>query len=615
MADDTETRPLRPGAGKVPASDTATATELGAPSSVETIIPVWNNAAFATLPDPGYQLGEVIGRGGMGEVVVARDQRIGREVAVKRIRSETPSSNAVTRFLREARIQARLDHPAIVPVYELGTDADGRLYFTMKRLTGVTLHWRIYDGSSTQPLVRAFVDVCLAVHFAHARGVVHRDLKPANIMLGDYGEVYVLDWGIARVLADGDRSTRATSAVDDSDGTTAGAILGTPGYMAPEQVESHDVERPADVYALGAILFEILTAESLHPRGDAAFATTLATPQVAPATRAPRRVIPPELDSACFDALAKDPALRPTARQLADRVQAYLDGDRDVERRRVLAATELAAARDALASGGDDARATATRRAGRALALDPESTEAAGLVTTLILEPPAALPATLVASLEADERMFMAQRSRAAAAGFFSLFALWALVPFLDIKSWGWLVALYVVIGAVATISYTKARTRRPLVAITTVMITLVWLMFSRVAGPFVLTPIVACGCLMAMVSMPFMHARPWFLISWTVAAMMVPLVLEWTDVLHSTYAVGNDVIGATSDIFRLQGRPVEEIALVIANIAFILVTLLFAITIVRGQRAAQTKLRIRDWHLRQLLPRRSKPKVEVSKQ
>src|SRR5262249_51477023 len=157
--------------------------------------------------------------------------------------------------------------------------------------------------------------------------------------------------------------------------TTAGAILGTPGYMAPEQVEGSEVGPPADVYALGAILFEILTGEPLHPRGEAALASTLDKPQQAPARRAADRTIPPELDAVCFDALALRPGERPTARELADRVQAYLDGDRDLERRRALAADHLTAARTALTSTADDARATAMREAGHALALDRTSSE------------------------------------------------------------------------------------------------------------------------------------------------------------------------------------------------------------------------------------------------
>src|SRR5262249_8384685 len=153
--------------------------------------------------------------------------------------------HAAVRFLREARIQARLDHPAIVPVYEHGHDGKGRPYFTMKPLAGVTLETVLSSGERTlQQLLRAFVDVCNAIEFAHARGVVHRDLKPANIMLGHFGEVHVIDWGVA--LADEDAPEPPE------------VIVGTPGYMSPEQLHGELVTSAADVYALGAMLFEIL---------------------------------------------------------------------------------------------------------------------------------------------------------------------------------------------------------------------------------------------------------------------------------------------------------------------------------------------------------------------
>src|SRR5512138_680296 len=139
------------------------------------------------LPLPGYAIGELIGKGGMGEVVAARDTKIGREIAIKRMYGEQ-SGRAVGRFMREARVQACLQHPAIVPVHDLGTDDEGRPFFTMKRLTGTTLARRIAGGEQLQPLLRAFVEVLLAIDYAHSRRVVHLDLKPANIMLGEFGE-------------------------------------------------------------------------------------------------------------------------------------------------------------------------------------------------------------------------------------------------------------------------------------------------------------------------------------------------------------------------------------------------------------------------------------------
>jgi serine/threonine-protein kinase len=157
--------------------------------------PIVGDPTTTKVSPPSYEVLEVIGKGGSGEVRLVRDRKIGRSVALKRLRTEHPTRDEIDRFLREAKIQARLDHPAIVPVYELSFDSAARPYFTMKRLAGTTL------GDSRAKLqrhLRAFVDVCQAISFAHARGVVHRDLKPSNIMLGEYGEVYVLDWGVAR---------------------------------------------------------------------------------------------------------------------------------------------------------------------------------------------------------------------------------------------------------------------------------------------------------------------------------------------------------------------------------------------------------------------------------
>ncbi|MBL9019023.1 MAG: serine/threonine protein kinase, partial [Myxococcales bacterium] len=169
-----------------------------------------------------YTLGDLLGRGGMGEVVNAHDQRIGRDVALKRLTAEAPGATEVNRFLREARIQARLDHPAIPPVYELGTDEQQRPFFTMKRLAGRTLREMINtEQPASQRLLRALAEVCLAVEFAHQHGVVHRDLKPSNIMLGDFGEVYVLDWGLARVLDDAPAEV-VTRDLDSLDGSPGG---------------------------------------------------------------------------------------------------------------------------------------------------------------------------------------------------------------------------------------------------------------------------------------------------------------------------------------------------------------------------------------------------------
>ncbi|NVB85242.1 MAG: serine/threonine protein kinase [Kofleriaceae bacterium] len=564
------------------------------------------------LPAAGYQLGSLIGKGGMGEVVAAHDQRIGREVAFKRMRKANAGGDALARFLREARIQARLDHPAIVPVYDLGKDEEGRPYFTMKRLAGKTLAEYLAERDvPRQRLLRAFVDVCLAVELAHQRGVVHRDLKPSNIMLGDFGEVYVLDWGVARVIARKRRQTGgmiADMVADDidsigGDATVDGALLGTPGYMAPEQVRGElDVGTPADVYALGSILFEILAGESLHPRGHAALASTLTMMGEEPAKRRPERGIAPELDAACASALQADPKVRPTARALGDRVQQYLDGDRDMERRRVLAREHLANARDALDSGDADRRADAMREAGRALALDPESTEAADLVSALVIEPPKQMPAELVGELAKVEADRARVRGRRAFSGYMTLLLLSAFLPFLHIEHWVPLALVYVCVAALMGVSWMTYRTGKiiPVAVLVGALVTAI--AFSRLASPFVLVPVLMCGALLPITNIPWLNDRPWVVYLWTLLVAIVPLALEWTGVLPGTTGLLDGNFTLRSAIFGRAGT-IDMAALVAANALFLLSVARFSLAIGRDRRDVLRQVTVQAWHLGKLLP------------
>jgi len=345
----------------------------------------------------------------MGEVWLAHDQRVDREIAVKLMRAGTDDAEQVARFLREARVQGRLEHPNIVPVHDLaGADAAAP-FFAMKRLAGTTLA-EVLAGRdrakwTRRTLLARFVDVCVAVEFANQRGVVHRDLKPANIMLGDYGEAYVLDWGIARLTGDTDApgAIRQADLPGDSGAaeTAAGTMLGTPGYMSPEQMRGDDVDARTDVYALGCMLFEILTGAPAIQR-DRAIENTLSTPEHRPSTRASE--IPPELDDACARATALDPAKRlGSARMLADLVLAYLDGDRDLERRRELSRAHLTRATSSVARG-EQGRVDALRDASSAIALDVDNVEARQLLTRLLVEPPSVAPPGALAALEAHRR-------------------------------------------------------------------------------------------------------------------------------------------------------------------------------------------------------------------
>ena len=570
------------------------ATTQAAPSASRDSNPV-------ILPAQAYDFGELIGRGGMGEVVSARDRRIGRDVAVKRMRAANPTDDAVVRFLREARIQARLDHPAMVPVHELGVDADGRPYFTMKRLAGTTLAQRIADGMNQTKLLRAFADVCLAIQFAHERGVVHRDLKPANIMMGDYHDVYVLDWGIARMMADAiDAPTDRIETLENQ--TQAGAVLGTPGYMAPEQIRGEGAGPASDVYALGAVLFEILTGESLHPPGLPGLAAALDQPQQSPRARKPDRDIAPELDAACLGALMEFPADRPTARELGERVQNYLDGDRDVARRKELADEELATARAAFDSGDPERRAVAIRSAGRALALDPQSAVAAELVATLMVEPTRELPKQLASKLLEGDRSEVKRRARISMGAMTSVLAVLIVLPWMQIRNWTtFVITLAILIGSIPLIWFSSRRDREsPLpVFLITAMISIA---FTRVVGSFMLTPVIATGCLFALSVSSWIQRRSYLIYGWVVVVTMLPLVLERIGAFHVTTILTDGNLCSTSPIFTGRGWP-DAVALVVSNFVLLIGMAKYSLETNRSITTARHELGTQAWHLSQLLP------------
>jgi eukaryotic-like serine/threonine-protein kinase len=553
-------------------------------------------AAFA-----GYELGEVLGRGGMGEVLLAHDELIGREVAIKRMRDGEPDPEAELRFVREAKLQARLQHPAIVPVHELGHDAEGRPYFTMKRLAGTTLHALL--GEPLQRLLRAFAEVCLAIEFAHEHGVIHRDIKPTNIMLGDFGEVYVLDWGVARVIDDGSENPSVRDIMAVQGETQVGAVMGTPGYMAPEQALGYAMGPAIDVYALGCVLFEILACEPLHPRGTGGAANAIAHPTESPAERRADLAIPPELDAACVAALAEDPAERPSARALAQRIQHYLDGDRDLERRRELAAAQVVRAREALGSGDPARRAAAVHAAGRALALDPESSEAADLMAAMIVEPPRVLPPDLVASLDDAERAASQVRAKSAAITFAAVLPFLAIVPFVEVQSWPLLIGFFGAMLGMSFISWLSYRRGAPIVSISLVTTFVTTLFASRVAGPFMLTPVVTCGIVLGLTAMPRLAARPWLVIGWIAATVIVPVGLETLGVFERTWWFDGDTIRIHSAVMHPRNWTILTVGLVAAHIGFIAMIGTFARATSRDRRDAERRLHIQAWHLRQLLP------------
>jgi eukaryotic-like serine/threonine-protein kinase len=252
-----------------------------------------------------YEIVEEIGRGGMGTVYRARDRSLDREVALKVVSVADETADVAGRMVVEARILATLEHPGVVPVHDVGTLPDGRTFYAMKLVRGARLDEHARGLDSVAARLRVFERVCEAVAFAHARGVVHRDIKPANVMVGPFGEVLVLDWGVARVLAESSRNE-------------GGLALGTPGYMAPEQARGEDADVRADVFALGGVLYFLLTGAP-PPSG---FDETRAT-EIDSATSA----LPAALEAICRKALALDPADRyPSVTLFAADVAHYLMG-------------------------------------------------------------------------------------------------------------------------------------------------------------------------------------------------------------------------------------------------------------------------------------------------
>ncbi len=326
------------------ASDPPEAAPAGAPSSDPTLaIPVRVELAPEAPPLPGADLRQAagrylieaeIGRGAAGSVYRAFDRDLRRHVAMKMMLRDVEAGTLAARFVEEAQAVAQLQHPGIVPIYEIGRTSEGKLFFTMKLARGRTLDRAIPQLTRFRLLV-AFVAVARTVAYAHERGVIHRDLKPQNVMLGDHGEVQVMDWGVARVV-------RGVGAEP-----VQGCVVGTPTYMPPEEVAGREVGAFADVYALGAILYQILTG---RPPYDGViphevFARVLAgDPPAAPRSIDPS--VPPALEAIVRRAMAHAPEDRhASAAALADDVQAWLEDPASSAggpRRRTIAAAAIA---------------------------------------------------------------------------------------------------------------------------------------------------------------------------------------------------------------------------------------------------------------------------------
>ncbi|MBI4607364.1 MAG: protein kinase, partial [Planctomycetes bacterium] len=297
-----------------------------------------------------YVIERELGHGGMGRVLLVYDRDLGRRVAMKVLRDPAADADQTARFLREARATAQLEHPNIGPVYDVG--AAGAPFFTMKWIRGRNLEEVLASGTGTWSLLRLLQIVqqaAMGVDYAHSKSVIHRDLKPQNIMVGDFGEVFVVDWGLAKVVApsSGAEESAVVAGGGEPDASSlAGAVKGSVQYMAPEQArgDAGAIGERTDVFGLGGILYRVLTGAPLY--SEESLEATLESARrgdvVPPSLRAPGRAIPHELEAICLKALSRRPEDRfPSARDFHEGLQRHLEKVHDAERRALEARQRL----------------------------------------------------------------------------------------------------------------------------------------------------------------------------------------------------------------------------------------------------------------------------------
>jgi serine/threonine-protein kinase len=518
-----------------------------------------------------------------------------------------------------------------VPVYDLGQADEGVPFFTMRRVEGRTLEQVLEARSagdvetterfSEQRLLAAFAQLCLALDFVHERGVVHRDLKPSNVMFGKYGEVYLLDWGLAKVLgADEERSPEADEPharlKDSAPQTHYGTILGTPGFVAPELVgDDPVVSQRADIYSLGALLFEIVTGEPLH-RGETVVALVHSTRS--DVTERVREVadLPPELEELVLWATRLDPDERcSSARDLQEGVQRYLDGHRDSERRRQQAAAlvaEVEAAREAASEDSVALRSAALAKLGRALALDPDHDAALQLLLALLTDPPVTLPDEVRAELRAQEAHQTRKAGRLGAAVFLGLNLFIPVAILTGIRAW-WVVILFSALTtATGLTSYVVSKLPRP--STRSALLVYVFALATATStaallGPFLLAPlIILVVTLLFTLNHPPEYRRPFVALG--LVAAFLPVLLEWTGLVPPSMIFDPAGITVVARASELRQVP-TLVLLTIASAASIVIAGGAIGPIRREVDDMHARIRLQAWQLKQMVPTKPNPRGE----
>jgi serine/threonine-protein kinase len=612
-----------------------------------------------------YERGAVIGAGGMGEVRLHLDRRIGRRVAKKTLHASLDSATARQRFLREARVQGQLEHPAIVPVYDLDIDDKGQVFFTMKRVRGMTLERvleRLRAGDaevtrrfSRRKLLTAFAQVCLAIDYAHARGVLHRDLKPSNVMLGDFGEVYVLDWGLAKVAGETEEEETDQPPVSapvlgaSAALTRGGALLGTPAYMAPEQLlrKTDEVDARSDVFALGAILFEIITRTTFRPNGDVAeiLRKLPAEARLRPSDRAPD--VAPELDEICARALSWERDDRPArARDLAESIERYLDGEQDASLRRELAAKHAAAARkradelhgaaasldtgaidvpsgdgspgeasaappkNAPAPEGATPRVEAFRETMKALALDADNADAQKLLVELLTDVSGAVPEKARRALRTVEDQRRAAGMRTGAWGLLLWLAIFPAMVLIGIRSWASTVALAGTTLVAAAYAFWISRQPRVGVGGVTAlsgMLAAIVAMTSCYMGPFAVVP--TCAATASILFAMHGNKRERLLSTILVSVgVLAPFAAELLGVFPRAYAFEPDRIVVFARAVALPQGPTMG-AMAYSALSFTVFAAVLMGRMRDALRVSEQRHFLQAWYLRELFPSGEAPR------